>query len=177
MIGITSCLFIVTCRSLTIQRHYGEVAQLLQAVLNVLDHFEGYMHLSQVKQLADKYVIMFYLRVLISILISHIIYIIVSHLISILIFQLYSIIYCWYHLLLLLVILLFILSFPFVLLGSREKADPRRGRGIGRNRGTLLESPSCLFVPLFFILSSKISLSPLFSLLYFLLLLLWVFLD
>ena len=73
MIGMKSCLLFVTCRSLTIQRHYGEVAQLLQAVLNVLDHFEGYMHLSQVKQLADKYVIMFYLRVLISIFISHMI--------------------------------------------------------------------------------------------------------
>ncbi|XP_067931939.1 vacuolar protein sorting-associated protein 53 homolog [Watersipora subatra] len=40
--------------SMTIQRHYGEVAQLLQAVLNVLEHFESYMHLPQVRQLSEK---------------------------------------------------------------------------------------------------------------------------
>ena len=46
---------LMCCRSLTIQRQYGEVANLLQAVLNVLEHFEGYMHIPQIKQLAERY--------------------------------------------------------------------------------------------------------------------------
>ena len=36
-------------------RKYGEVANLLQGVLNVLDHFKKYMAIPQIKQLADKY--------------------------------------------------------------------------------------------------------------------------
>eukprot|EP00111_Clytia_hemisphaerica_P017186 TCONS_00050876-protein len=35
-------------------RKYGEVANLLQGVLNVLDHFKKYMSIPQIKQLADK---------------------------------------------------------------------------------------------------------------------------
>ncbi|KAF6029073.1 VPS53 [Bugula neritina] len=41
--------------SMAIQRQYGEISHLLQAVLNVLEHFEdNYMHIPQLKQLADR---------------------------------------------------------------------------------------------------------------------------
>ncbi|XP_059139225.1 vacuolar protein sorting-associated protein 53 homolog [Physella acuta] len=40
--------------SLTHVRQYGQVANLLQGVLNVLDHFEKYMEIPQIKQLADR---------------------------------------------------------------------------------------------------------------------------
>ncbi|ESO97342.1 hypothetical protein LOTGIDRAFT_214182 [Lottia gigantea] len=40
--------------NLTRRRQYGEVANLLQGVLNVLDHFEKYMSIPQIKQLADR---------------------------------------------------------------------------------------------------------------------------
>ncbi|KAK3083798.1 hypothetical protein FSP39_003324, partial [Pinctada imbricata] len=40
--------------SLTRRRQYAEVANLLQGVLNVLDHFDKYMSISQIKQLADR---------------------------------------------------------------------------------------------------------------------------
>ncbi|XP_060068692.1 vacuolar protein sorting-associated protein 53 homolog [Ylistrum balloti] len=40
--------------SLTRRRQYGEVANLLQGVLNVLDHFQKYMGIPQIKQLADR---------------------------------------------------------------------------------------------------------------------------
>ncbi|KAH9498665.1 Vacuolar protein sorting-associated protein 53 [Bulinus truncatus] len=39
---------------LTQKRQYGEVANLLQGVLNVLEHFEKYMEIPQIKQLADR---------------------------------------------------------------------------------------------------------------------------
>jgi len=40
---------------MAIQRQYGEISHLLQAVLNVLEHFEdNYMHIPQLKQLADR---------------------------------------------------------------------------------------------------------------------------
>ncbi|CAL1538897.1 unnamed protein product [Lymnaea stagnalis] len=40
--------------ALTRVRQYGEVANLLQGVLNVLEHFEKYMEIPQIKQLADR---------------------------------------------------------------------------------------------------------------------------
>ncbi|XP_041349182.1 vacuolar protein sorting-associated protein 53 homolog [Gigantopelta aegis] len=40
--------------SLTKRRQYGEIANLLQGVLNVLDHFDKYMSITQIKQLADR---------------------------------------------------------------------------------------------------------------------------
>ena len=40
--------------SLTRRRQYGEVANLLEGVINVLDHFDKYMSIPQLKQLADK---------------------------------------------------------------------------------------------------------------------------
>ena len=41
-------------RELSRNRKYGEVANLLQGVLNVLDHFKKYMEIPQIKQLADR---------------------------------------------------------------------------------------------------------------------------
>jgi len=41
-------------QSLTHNRQYGEVANLLQGVLNVLDHFKKYFSVPQIRQLADK---------------------------------------------------------------------------------------------------------------------------
>ncbi|KAK6192338.1 hypothetical protein SNE40_003822 [Patella caerulea] len=41
-------------QNLTRRRQYGEVANLLQGVLNVLEHFEKYMSIPQIKQLADR---------------------------------------------------------------------------------------------------------------------------
>lgn len=40
--------------SLTRRRQYGEVANLLQGVLNVLEHFQRYMSIPQIKELADR---------------------------------------------------------------------------------------------------------------------------
>eukprot|EP00112_Aurelia_sp_Birch-Aquarium-sp1_P023247 Seg685.3 transcript_id=Seg685.3/GoldUCD/mRNA.D3Y31 product="Vacuolar protein sorting-associated protein 53-like" protein_id=Seg685.3/GoldUCD/D3Y31 len=40
--------------SLTRNRQYGEIANLLQGVLNVLDHFKKYFSVPQIRQLADK---------------------------------------------------------------------------------------------------------------------------
>jgi len=40
--------------SLTQRRQYGEVANLLEGVLNVLEHFHPYMSIPQIKQLSDK---------------------------------------------------------------------------------------------------------------------------
>ncbi|CAG5135782.1 unnamed protein product, partial [Candidula unifasciata] len=40
--------------ALTRKRQYGEVSNLLQGVLNVLEHFEKYMEIPQIKQLADR---------------------------------------------------------------------------------------------------------------------------
>ncbi|KAK3774031.1 hypothetical protein RRG08_030113 [Elysia crispata] len=39
---------------MTRKRQYGEVANLLQGVLNVLEHFEKYMEIPQIKQLSDR---------------------------------------------------------------------------------------------------------------------------
>lgn len=38
------------------KRQYGEIANLLQGVTNVLDHFQKYMGIPQIARLADKYV-------------------------------------------------------------------------------------------------------------------------
>ncbi|KAK3586403.1 hypothetical protein CHS0354_013107 [Potamilus streckersoni] len=40
--------------TLTRRRQYGEVANLLQGVLNVLEHFQKYMSIPQIKELADR---------------------------------------------------------------------------------------------------------------------------
>ncbi|XP_054749550.2 vacuolar protein sorting-associated protein 53 homolog isoform X1 [Lytechinus pictus] len=40
--------------SMTRRRQYGEVANLLQGVVNVMEHFQKYMSISQIRQLADK---------------------------------------------------------------------------------------------------------------------------
>lgn len=44
-------------RVLVKRRQYGEIANLLQGVTNVLEHFQKYMTIPQIAQLADKYVI------------------------------------------------------------------------------------------------------------------------
>jgi hypothetical protein len=46
--------FLSHFRSLSRRRQYGEVANLLQGVLNVLEHFQKYMSIPQIRQLADK---------------------------------------------------------------------------------------------------------------------------
>lgn len=43
-----------TLMNLTRKRHYGEVANLLQGVVNVLEHFKKYFGITQIRQLADK---------------------------------------------------------------------------------------------------------------------------
>ncbi|XP_041457132.1 vacuolar protein sorting-associated protein 53 homolog isoform X2 [Lytechinus variegatus] len=40
--------------SMTRRRQYGEVANLLQGVVNVMEHFQKYMSIPQIRQLADK---------------------------------------------------------------------------------------------------------------------------
>ena len=45
---------IIVHRNLTKKRHYGEVANLLQGVVNVLEHFKKYFGITQIRQLADK---------------------------------------------------------------------------------------------------------------------------
>ena len=56
VLAFLMCNFIVFCfyRVLSKNRKYGEVSNLLQGVLNVLDHFKKYMAIPQIKQLADK---------------------------------------------------------------------------------------------------------------------------
>ena len=41
-------------RTLTRKRQYGEVANLLQGVVNVLEHFKKYFGIAQIRELADK---------------------------------------------------------------------------------------------------------------------------
>lgn len=41
-------------KKLTRKRQYGEVANLLQGVMNVLDHFQPYMAIPQIRKLADE---------------------------------------------------------------------------------------------------------------------------
>ena len=42
------------CSSLSRRRQYGEVANLLQGVQNVLEHFQPYMAIPQIRELADR---------------------------------------------------------------------------------------------------------------------------
>lgn len=41
-------------QNLTRRREYGEVANLLQGVVNVMEHFDRFMHVPQIKQLSDR---------------------------------------------------------------------------------------------------------------------------
>ena len=50
-------------RELSRNRKYGEVANLLQGVLNVLDHFKKYMEIPQIKQLADRWIAIYILQI------------------------------------------------------------------------------------------------------------------
>lgn len=45
------------CRALTRKRQYGEVANLLEGVVNVLDQFQKYKAIPQIGQLTDKLVL------------------------------------------------------------------------------------------------------------------------
>lgn len=42
------------CRAMTRRRQYGEVANLLQGVMNVLEHFHKYMGIPQIRQLSER---------------------------------------------------------------------------------------------------------------------------
>ena len=42
-------------RALTHRRQYGEAANLLEGVTNVLEHFNKYMAIPQIRQLADRW--------------------------------------------------------------------------------------------------------------------------
>ncbi len=39
---------------MTRKRQYGEVANLLQGVVNVLEHFQKYMGIPQIRQLSER---------------------------------------------------------------------------------------------------------------------------
>lgn len=41
-------------RAMTRKRQYGEVANLLQGVVNVLEHFQKYMGIPQIRQLSER---------------------------------------------------------------------------------------------------------------------------
>lgn len=41
-------------RAMTRKRQYGEVANLLQGVVNVLEHFHKYMGIPQIRQLSER---------------------------------------------------------------------------------------------------------------------------
>lgn len=47
-------IFLQIFRALSKNRQYGEVANLLQGVVNVLEHFKKYTVIPQIKQLADR---------------------------------------------------------------------------------------------------------------------------
>ena len=53
-----SNLITVSLRTLTRKRQYGEVANLLQGVVNVLEHFKKYFGIPQIRQLADRCVLL-----------------------------------------------------------------------------------------------------------------------
>lgn len=42
-------------RAMTRKRQYGEVANLLQGVVNVLEHFQKYMGIPQIRQLSERW--------------------------------------------------------------------------------------------------------------------------
>lgn len=46
--------YLIFPSNLTRRRQYGEVANLLEGVINVLEHFNKYMAIPQIRQLADK---------------------------------------------------------------------------------------------------------------------------
>ena len=46
--------------TLTRRRQYGEAANLLEGVINVLEHFNKYMAIPQIRQLADRCAINLY---------------------------------------------------------------------------------------------------------------------
>ena len=46
--------FLFPCRAMTRRRQYGEVANLLQGVMNVLEHFHKYMGIPQIRQLSER---------------------------------------------------------------------------------------------------------------------------
>lgn len=43
-----------SCRAMTRRRQYGEVANLLQGVVNVLEHFSKYTGIPQIRQLSER---------------------------------------------------------------------------------------------------------------------------
>lgn len=45
---------ILCSRAMTRKRQYGEVANLLQGVVNVLEHFHKYMGIPQIRQLSER---------------------------------------------------------------------------------------------------------------------------
>ena len=47
-------IFAISARAMTRKRQYGEVANLLEGVLNVLEQFEKYRSIPQIGELADK---------------------------------------------------------------------------------------------------------------------------
>lgn len=46
--------FLFPYRAMTRRRQYGEVANLLQGVMNVLEHFHKYMGIPQIRQLSER---------------------------------------------------------------------------------------------------------------------------
>lgn len=52
------CRYFLCCslcyRAMTRKRQYGEVANLLQGVVNVLEHFQKYMGIPQIRQLSER---------------------------------------------------------------------------------------------------------------------------
>lgn len=42
------------CRTLTEKRQYGEIVMPLQGIMNVMEHFNNYMDIPQIRDLADK---------------------------------------------------------------------------------------------------------------------------
>lgn len=48
---------VLCSRAMTRKRQYGEVANLLQGVVNVLEHFHKYMSIPQIRQLSERYLI------------------------------------------------------------------------------------------------------------------------
>lgn len=47
-------IMVLDCRTLVKTRQYGDVANLLQGVANVVEHFDNYHSIPQISQLAQK---------------------------------------------------------------------------------------------------------------------------
>ena len=45
---------VALARSLICRRQYGEIAMLLEGVMKVLEHFDRYLDIPQIKELADQ---------------------------------------------------------------------------------------------------------------------------